>query len=95
MRRLTALLVVIVVAVGLLALPAAATSVSADCGGNGYFSSTGYAEDWQRHTKGGSQVDFLYSGYRAKTKYWGWYAGTQYATVIGYNLQWANARCVS
>lgn len=94
MKKLIIILAVMALLVVGLAVPASAVGVSADCGGSGLFSTTGYAENWQRHTKGSTSVDFNYFGYASKTWNWGWYSGTQYATVIGYNLGTASARCI-
>jgi hypothetical protein len=94
MKKLIIILAVMALLVVGLAVPASAVGVSADCGGSGLFSTTGYAENWQRHTKGSISADFNYFDYASKTKTWGWFSGTQYASVIGYNLVSASARCI-
>lgn len=93
MKQSIIILTVMALLVVGLAVPASAVGVSADCGGSGRFSTTGHAENWQRHTKE-YMSNFNYVGYASKTKTWGWYSGTQYATEIGYNLVSASVRCI-
>lgn len=94
MRRTIVMFAVLAMLGGVLALPAMAANVSANCGTGGYFYTYGTADDWQDHVHDSTLWHVWYYGRQYQSHNWGWEAGTEYGTVDGPNLSSPGARCV-
>lgn len=95
MRRIFSALAVSALLVGVLAVPAMAASVSANCGSGANFVTYGTADNWQDHTHDGTLTHIWYYGRAYKSVNWGYETWMEYGTVNGPNLSSPGAHCIA
>lgn len=95
MRRIFAALAVSAMLVAVLAVPATAASVSANCGSGANFVTYGTADYWQDHTHDGILVHIYYTGRAYKSVNRGYETWMEYGTVNGPGLGSPGAYCIA